>query len=37
MLGYTTIGTKDLEKATAFYDALLEQIGGKQIMGLDRI
>ena len=37
MLGYTTIGTKNLEKATAFYDALLEQIGGKQIMGLDRI
>lgn len=37
MLGYTTIGTKNLEKATAFYDALLEQIGGKQLMGLDRI
>ncbi len=37
MLGYTTIGTKNLEKATEFYDALLEQIGGKQLMGLDRI
>jgi len=37
MLGYTTIGTKDLDKATAFYDALLEQVGGKQLMGLDRI
>lgn len=37
MLGYTTIGTTDLEKATAFYDALLEQVGGKQLMGLDRI
>jgi len=37
MLGYTTIGTKDMAKATAFYDALLEQIGGKQLMGTDRI
>jgi predicted lactoylglutathione lyase len=37
MLGYTTIGTKDLKKAVAFYDALLEQIGGKQLMGLEHI
>ena len=37
MLGYTTIGSKDLAKATAFYDSLLELVGGKQIMGLDRI
>ncbi|MCV6605149.1 MAG: VOC family protein [Porticoccaceae bacterium] len=37
MLGYTTIGTKDLAKATAFYDALLELVGGKLLMGLDRI
>ena len=37
MLGYTTIGSKDLEKAAAFYDALLEQVGGKQVMGLDHI
>lgn len=37
MLGYTTIGTKDLVKATAFYDALLALVGGKQLMGLDRI
>ena len=37
MLGYTTIGTKDLAKATAFYDSLLELVGGKQMMGLDRI
>ena len=37
MLGYTTIGTKDLEKSTAFYDELLTMVGGKQLMGLDRI
>ena len=37
MLGYTTIGTKDLAKATAFYDALLAEIGAKQRFGMDRI
>ncbi len=37
MLGYVTIGTSDLQKAAAFYDALLEPIGGKQLMGLDHI
>lgn len=37
MIGYATLGAKDLDKALAFYDALLELIGGKQVMGLDRI
>ncbi len=37
MIGYTTIGTTDLEKSLAFYDALLELVGGKQLMGLERI
>ncbi len=37
MIGYVTIGTNDMEKATAFYDALLGEIGGKQLMGMDRI
>jgi len=37
MLGYATIGTKDLPKAEAFYNELLGLIGGKQLMGLDRI
>jgi len=37
MLGYTTIGTKDLEKSMAFYDELLALVDGKQLMGLDRI
>lgn len=37
MLGYSTIGTKDLDKAVTFYDSLLGLVGGKQLMGLDRI
>lgn len=37
MLGYATIGAKDLDKACAFYDALLGEIGCKQLMGMDRI
>ena len=37
MIGYVTIGTSDMEKALAFYDALLEGVGGKQLFGMDRI
>ena len=37
MIAYTVIGATDLAKACAFYDGLLETIGGKQLMGLDRI
>jgi catechol 2,3-dioxygenase-like lactoylglutathione lyase family enzyme len=37
MLGYATIGTKDLDRAVAFYDALLGEIGAKQLFGMDRI
>ncbi len=37
MIGYAVIGTKDLERSCAFYGALLEGIGGKQLMGLDHI
>ncbi len=37
MLGYTTIGTSDLDRACAFYDALLAEIGAKQLFGQDRI
>jgi catechol 2,3-dioxygenase-like lactoylglutathione lyase family enzyme len=37
MIGYATIGTSDMERALAFYDALLAEIGAKQLMGLDRI
>lgn len=36
MIGYTTLGTNDLPRATAFYDALFEVIGAKRIMSFDR-
>lgn len=35
MIGYTTLGTNDLEKARGFYDALFETIGAKRLMQLD--
>jgi len=37
MLGYVTIGVNDMDKAVAFYDALLAEVGAKQLMGMDRI
>jgi catechol 2,3-dioxygenase-like lactoylglutathione lyase family enzyme len=37
MLAYTTIGTNDMDRAVAFYDALLAEIGVKQLFGMDRI
>ena len=37
MLAYTTIGTSDMDRAVAFYDALLAEIGAKQLFGMDRI
>ena len=37
MIGFTTIGSKDLDKAVSFYDALLDLIGGKRVMEMDRI
>ena len=32
MIGYVTLGTNDLAKATAFYDALLAEVGAKRTM-----
>jgi predicted lactoylglutathione lyase len=32
MIGYVTLGTNDFAKATAFYDALLAELGGKRMM-----
>ncbi|MEM9705688.1 MAG: VOC family protein [Pseudomonadota bacterium] len=32
MIGYVTLGTNDLSKSTAFYDALLAEIGAKRMM-----
>jgi catechol 2,3-dioxygenase-like lactoylglutathione lyase family enzyme len=36
MIGYVTLGTNDLPRACAFYDALLGEIGAKRIMEFDR-
>lgn len=35
MIGYVTLGTNDLPRAAAFYDALLAEIGGKRFMESD--
>lgn len=32
MIAYSTIGVNDMAKATAFYDELLGEMGGKQAM-----
>ena len=32
MIGYVTLGTNDLEKARAYYDALFGSIGAKRLM-----
>lgn len=37
MVGYVTLGTNDLEKAVAFYDALLAELGGKQVINDGRM
>lgn len=36
MIGYVTLGTNDLPRATAFYDALLAEIGVARIMDFGR-
>ncbi len=37
MLGYTTIGVNDMDRAVAFYDGLLAEAGAKRLMDMDRI
>jgi len=37
VLGYTTIGVSDMDRATAFYDALLGELGASRVVGMDRI
>ena len=32
MIGYVTLGTNDMEKAAAFYDALLGELGASRLM-----
>ena len=36
MIGYVTLGTNDLQRAAAFYDALLGELGAKRFMEMDR-
>ena len=35
MIGYITLGTNDMQKAGAFYDALLVEFGAKRLMETD--
>jgi catechol 2,3-dioxygenase-like lactoylglutathione lyase family enzyme len=34
MIGYVTLGTNDVDRARAFYDALLAELGAKRLMQL---
>lgn len=36
MIGYVTLGTNDLPRAVAFYDALLGELGAKRLWESDR-
>ena len=36
MIGYTTLGTNDLERAKAFYDAVLAPLGGRRTLVYER-
>ncbi|MCH8617243.1 VOC family protein [Sphingomonas sp. SM33] len=35
MIGYVTVGTNDLDRARAYYDALFGSIGGRRLMQLE--
>jgi len=37
MIGYVTLGTSDLKRAAAFYDALLGEIGAARFMESERL
>lgn len=37
MIGYTTIGSNDLPRAVAFYDALFAGLGAKHMLEMDRL
>ena len=36
MIGYATLGTNDLPRAAAFYDALLAEVGAKRLWDFGR-
>jgi len=35
MIGYTSLGTNDLKRSAAFYDALLAEFGAQRLMEFD--
>ena len=35
MIGYVTLGTNNFDKAAAYYDALLAELGGKRAMEME--
>ena len=37
MIGYITLGTRDLKRASAFYDKLFEGMGAKRFMETPRV
>ena len=37
MIGYVTLGTNDLKRAAAYYDALLAELGAKRMMENDSL
>ena len=37
MIGYLTVGTNDLQRATLFYDALFAKMGGTRAYSKDRM
>lgn len=37
MIGYVTLGTHDLDRAAAFYDALLAELGASRFMSGERM
>ena len=36
MVGYVTLGTDDMARGAAFYDSLLESLGAKRLMDMER-
>jgi predicted lactoylglutathione lyase len=37
MIGYVTVGSNDLERGAAFYDALLAELGAKRVLANERL
>ena len=37
MIAYVTLGTNNMDRAAAFYDALLAEVGAKRMIEMDRL